>query len=81
MCKEWAGAQVNKREATGMCEKVALKSMLPIMRMKVDVCVKVEAASQTRETRAETSERGLPTNVWGWFQGAKRSDRLHSYEG
>ena len=51
MCKEWAGAQVNKREATGMrektrdggregkacmCAKVARESMLPIMRMRGD---------------------------------------------
>ena len=28
-----------------MCEKVARESMLPIMRMRVDACVKVEAAS------------------------------------
>ena len=51
-----------------MCAKVARESMLPIMRMRGDGGDANPGRFPTWETRAETSERGLPTSVWGWFQ-------------
>ena len=64
-----------------MCEKVARESMLPIMRMRVDACVKVEAVITNPRDRAETSERGLPASVWRSRVRGRLSDRLHTYYG
>ena len=63
--KAWDGGREGK---ACMCAKVARKSMLPIMRMRVDAGDANPGQFVPWVTRAQTSERGLPTSVWGWFQ-------------